>query len=652
MRLDSMTACVPALALLVTTAWSGTASANEWGALVNGGAWLLLAWSGAYAWRDPLDLGDRRWIVGLGVLLVVMSSVASPALRPAWPILALLPAIVLTPAGVARLLGSPFDNTVRDNTVHDDSILDRVGLPAISAVAAVIALIGVIDAVRFPEVGATAPVGHHNLLALWLVGILPLALLPSRDAGWRRVLAVTSGVIVLVAIVATRSLSGLIGLLVMGLIWGSRRHPRMTVGVVMGIVFLASPRVADIAADSDISTLARAGYLEAGIEMVEERPFLGWGPGTTPWRLGAFHQAEPGVNPPGEVVADPHNFWLRLMIELGLGGIVCVGLAAWWWWRRPIIENTVTRACTIGLVGWVVVASLTRPMAAPATLFLVAVIMGVRLTATERRMATSSPATGSSSREWKWVRLGTVAATLTLVPLWGAGLAWRLAPTSTLALDLDAGMPLYRWVVSRDSDQPSRAAEDALDAARRAPGVAALWLSAGIAGQAAQAPWATEALVRACELDPLGAVAPFRLATHGDPEDPRAVSWAARALASEPLLVAAAIWQRPERQLIYTEAVARLYADDRLPLAWRDELETSARRMRTTSEQTQWLVLRADEVPATSVARHVFHRSSRPVPIIEIEVRVDVLPVPWSLARDRATPSLFDGSACTLGRTP
>ena len=58
----------------------------------------------------------------------------------------------------------------------------------------------------FETPGASLPLGHHNLLAAWLVAPLPLAVLPWREGGAGRWLALVAGLLALAALVATRSL--------------------------------------------------------------------------------------------------------------------------------------------------------------------------------------------------------------------------------------------------------------------------------------------------------------------------------------------------------------------------------------------------------------------------------------------------------------
>ena len=64
---------------------------------------------------------------------------------------------------------------------------------------------------------------------------------------------------------------------------------------------------------------ARA-YLDAGWAGLRARPALGWGPGSVGWTVGEHLQPAPGRNPPGEVVSYLHFLPLDLAYQLGIAG--------------------------------------------------------------------------------------------------------------------------------------------------------------------------------------------------------------------------------------------------------------------------------------------------------------------------------------------
>ena len=132
------------------------------------------------------------------------------------------------------------------------------------------------------------------------------------------------------ALVAGRSLAGLLGLAAEAallLVWAPRtarwRRPA-AVGSRRPWCWersrLQAPRLARSCAGADPSVRARLVYSAAGWRGFLARPLLGWGPGSTAWTLAAWLRPEPGVNPPGEVVAELHSLPLRLLYELGVTG--------------------------------------------------------------------------------------------------------------------------------------------------------------------------------------------------------------------------------------------------------------------------------------------------------------------------------------------
>src|SRR6185295_6970404 len=75
--------------------------------------------------------------------------------------------------------------------------------------------------------------------------------------------------------------------------WGGPRVRRVAVLVVVVVALALGPRAIEIARGRDPSAAARLVYLEAGMRGIAERPWLGWGPGATPWTLGPHLQPIP-----------------------------------------------------------------------------------------------------------------------------------------------------------------------------------------------------------------------------------------------------------------------------------------------------------------------------------------------------------------------
>jgi len=199
---------------------------------------------------------------------------------------------------------------------------------------------------------AAMPLGHHNLLALWLVLLIPAAWVAawmhtgdstlfsfrSGDAALARAVLVTA----LIALLATRSLSGWIGLVVGGLAlfqakrWrGALERDRaptkssaraLAVLVAVALVAASVPRWSSVLSGRDASSQARARYAAAAIDGFLEEPMLGWGPGTSAWTLHESFRPTLGVNPAGEILSDPHSLPLDLLYELGIGGGIALAL--------------------------------------------------------------------------------------------------------------------------------------------------------------------------------------------------------------------------------------------------------------------------------------------------------------------------------------
>ena len=81
----------------------------------------------------------------------------------------------------------------------------------------------------------------------------------------------------------------------------------------------------------DNSILQRAGYMKAGLLMAGQRPFFGWGAGSTPGALMGY--VAPGIRP----VADPHNFLVRSWIEWGFPGIAILASFLFLWAKKVLV---------------------------------------------------------------------------------------------------------------------------------------------------------------------------------------------------------------------------------------------------------------------------------------------------------------------------
>lgn len=531
------------------TLWGG---ASATGAALGQAALLLFAGLGAREAADPWRLGGRlAWLPWAGCAAVAASLLVSPVPRAGRVALLLAPAFVLAVPATVRCLAGERER--------------RNGVLGLLLVADAVALTGLADLARGAE-RAARPLGHHQLLAGFLLLFFPLALLlVGRPRPWRG-LGLVSALAIGGAVVASRSWLGLLALAVEGVMVAvaSRRAWRLVLGVALLAGAAAVPRLERVVRGEDPSALARLGYFEGGWRGLVERPWLGWGPGATPWTVARFLDPAPALRPAGELVGDLHSAPLQLLFELGAVGsaVVLAGLAAFAWRARrrsSAPDRRLARAAAVGLVGLGLLACGNGAVAVTALPLAAVLTAGVVLAAgTPERSPGPSP---RRDRVAAWTARGWLAvAAIGLAPLALAGRAYERAidaetpVVAAAALDravaLDPGFPLYRarraWL-DRVED-PARAAVGALDAARAASSAAPLWLAAGVAGRRVGAPWALDALATACALDPMGPIAPFQLAMAA-PDHPRAADWMARAVASEPGLLAAVFWESHEALL-------------------------------------------------------------------------------------------------------
>ncbi|HRS36957.1 MAG TPA: O-antigen ligase family protein [Thermoanaerobaculia bacterium] len=564
-----MTGLLPALlVLLFAFGCGGFVSGSGAWAAITGQAILLLAAVAGGAWAlDPWRLG-RRWrlLPWATVAAAGVSWALSPVPRAGMVAILLLPAFVLLPAAVARALGG--------------DRLER-GAAVLTAAAAAVALVALADPGLLSGGRALRPFGHHQLAAAWLVTFFPLALPSLSRRGSERLFGLLAALAIGGGVVATRSLLGLVALALQGLAGyrGARRAWRLVLGVALLAAAFAVPRVERVIRGDDPSAWARLDYAAAAGRGIAAHPLAGQGPGATPWTLARFLAPGPGRRPPGELVGDVHSLPLALAYELGLpGALLAFGsLGAFAAVRRR--ERPRSRAprlldaALLGLGGLAFVLLGNAALTVLALPVAAAVLGGVAL-------AAGRPA-GEEIAGWRpggWIAAGwmLVAAAL-LLPLARAHLAYdraREAPEPPVAIrelgravQADPGFPLYRarraWLLGPEGAEAARtAAEQAVD-------VAPLWLAAGVLGRDAELPWAAAALTRACELDPLGAMAPFHLALLA-PGAPRAPALAARAIAAEPRLLAARVWEQEPELLV--AALAALERDERLDRGWRAEL--------------------------------------------------------------------------------
>lgn len=554
------------------------------------GAALLLAFAlaGRGEVLDPLGLrgsGSRWWPAVFGALWfsVLLSWLLSPVARAGEAVVLFLLPGAWAAAGIGRLLGSA--PAVRWT-------LAGCAAAGVGASAWALAMQPLHEEGR-----AALPIGHHNQLALVLVAILPAAVLGGwRLAGpdrprLRQGAALFAGAVLVWTLAATGSMSGLAALVVQAvaaaawILWRSKGRgllvplaalPALAAGLALATAWAGSRldvpdpigRLGAVLRLEDPSLLARRTYAEAAASGFAERPFFGWGSGSTSWTLANHWHPAPGVHPPGEVVTDAHSLLAQAPYELGVAGSVLVLLLVARYGRVRLGELADPRvrdpqllaAALLGLTGAGV--CLAFGVFAVVTAVPAVLILNLGLAAAASRTALGAPP-GAPASSGRWRRGLRIGFHLWLVAALGwtwqrtsAARAYELAvaagagPAAAVAespADNGTSGPLGR-AAARDPSFPLyRLRVDPWTAAEAADGLAPLWLLAGV-DRNVDIDRRRQALERACDLDPLSALAPFELMrverqAGAAATDPRVAARAARAILAEPLLLAAAAFE-------------------------------------------------------------------------------------------------------------
>jgi hypothetical protein len=647
----------PPLLLALFGAWCGTfAWGPSWQASAAGALALLgsLLWI-APPWRDPLRLGSTGRLLPWALWIALVASAwASPVPRAGWVALILLPAFLVLPGVVERCWRRERDR--------------RWGLRALALTVTGVSLWALIDWLALGSPRPAMPLGHHNLLAAWLVILLPLAVLPAREPGAWRFVGFGAGGLAAGTVLASRSLAGcaalgIAALLAFGFRAGRSRQWRAWLALLAAALLVSLvqlPRVLRIVSGADTSAQARGAYLAAGIRGFQARPLLGWGPGAVPWTASAFLDPVLRVNPWGESVGDLHSLPVQLGYELGATGLLLVaGLAVLFFVRR-IVEREEGRdpalllGGLLGLGGGAVAALGSGAVAVTALPLAAAVAAGAAL-------AGGGRGRGRSSR--LPVRIYALAALTALVPLelarWhydrarladGAGRPLQAEVELAAAARLDPRFPLYPMRLAllraRGPGESGPAAELAHQAAELGGATPSLWLEAGVLGYAADAPWAGSALEKACALDPLNPFPPFYAMLVGRAESD-APAEGAQSLLNEPRLAAAVFWERhPE---LFTGALSLVRGWPGVDAGWKQAFLAAVPPPGGSPGTILQTELEIDTVERESLSLTAFRRRPWPARWGLIQVRKEIwsrLHVPPAAASKGTSPRFYDAAPC------
>jgi hypothetical protein len=653
MRSDSVIqGSIPAVLLVLFAGFCGTfdRGASFAAALVAVGVLLGVAGWTSWGGLDPLRLGRLGRFVPIGLCAALVAGVAtSPLPRAGRVAIVLLPAFLCVPSATAKALSGPAAR--------------RIGLRALRLALGGVAAFGLVHWLATDVPRAAMPLGHHNLYAGVLVALLPAAVLGLRggEGTFDRLLSLVVTGLALAGVAASGSLLAAVAVGVqvfLALLWRVQLQKLLLPSALL-ILALQMPRVAAIVRGTDVSTQARLAYLEAGWRGLQERPWLGWGAGTTPWTIAEFMRPIPGVHPPGEIIGDLHSLPLQILYELGgVGFAFTLGTAAMFLRKRvrdrPAAGDPgLLAAGLIGLLGAAVTrlggASLSI-LAMPLT---VALSAGLALAGAAPPGATEATGRASIPRP-RWAGLATalglaLGAALLFAPLRATALydQARGAATAQEGRELlarahqsDPQFPLYALVAGRlDSAAGLPGAGNlARTGAAGGPGIAAGWLIAGDAlSRDGDLPAARAAWARAATLDPLGGgAAALRLSWHDEGVAARE-GWLVRALEAEPRFLAA----EPAEAIadVLPAAIARIERDATLDEGWRARFVEVAREASATPRSTERGTFEStvDATPRDALSLHAFRRAPWPAALVPVTL-------------DRARAEVVERSGLPAGR--
>ncbi len=586
--------CYPLLCLLLGTV-SGSAS---WLREAGMHALVVLALGAAFLAarrqeRWPLVGGLFEPLLALLFLVLAAGAWQSPCAGRSWRMLVLL-ASATAAFYLAASAGADRDRTLLWSV-----------LPATGAAAALVGLAAY--ALRWtPRV--SAPLGHHNYMAGFLLLHLPLAAEAAAAARSRaaRVFWYAAVMAQALAIFLTGSLAGVAVLAGLALFaaWGRIRkrdalarpsspaalhapgqasRPAPQIAALVALLLLAgfgallfrwsrSPvisalrlRVAAIAGerrDPSLSLENRLRYLRTSLAMAAAHPLIGSGLGAVPLTASLYREQKPGFIPPGEALRHLHNLPANLLAEtgaLGLSAALLLALTALW---------GQTGAAAAAVWAYLVFSLSDYQLDLPAILFPLALVAGLAVVGTGSFAgAKSEPATLP-----RWLALGALfflaAAGVVLLACSTIGHYYHQRGDFLRAAQWDAHCGFYAFQAGARAEQLgeiNQARSHYLEAAGQMPAMIPVAAQAGHslvrAGQYTSAlPW----LERAAALDYYFTLAHFHLGRArlrtGDREG--AIEAFATSLLVQPATVLAEDWlSLPERE-VYSESLER--ALDRL----------------------------------------------------------------------------------------
>ncbi len=685
---DRSAAVIVTLALSGIVFYAGTFHLGATAASQVTAAVLLLAfgWVGRGSFLDPLALGTaggRWWPALLPMLWLAAASswLLSPVSRAGEAIVVFLLPAAWASAGIGRLLGS---SGAARRALGGCAVVGvaasawALGLQPLHEQGRAAMPIGHHNQLALVLIALLPPA----VLGAW-------RLFGSERPRLRQGAGLFVGALLIWTLAATGSLSGLaaVGVQVIAAaawaLWragGRRWVARIAVFlvVVAGMALAAGwagsrldvpgpvERVGAVLRLEDPSLLSRRTYAAAALDGFLERPILGWGPGATSWTLARHWRPAPGVHPPGEVVTDAHTLVVQAPYELGVAGSLLLlalvgrfGLArlaelvraarkrggegagnpeardtAAVAGPRPVRDPELLAAALLGMLGTLV--CLAFGVFAVVTAVPAVLILNLGLAAAARGSG-GPPSRTLRGRSLAWARVAFFCS-LAVGLVWSLERGWAsqsyaralvAAGTAEEGTDVPVeAVAALRAAVAADPAFPLyRARLDPWTAARSAGGLAPLWLLAGVT-EDAETDQRRDALQRACDLDPLSALAPFELmrlerGAGATASDPRVAVRAARAILAEPLLLAAVAFEGDPD--LRAEVRRGILTWPGLPPGWPESFEDLWQRLDWSNGAEglpqDVLSIDADGRPAVSFSLFAFRRPPWPLSIGAVPLR-------------------------------
>ncbi len=181
------------------------------------------------------------------------------------------------------------------------------------------------------------PLGHHNFVAGYLVLVLPIFVALAVERGWRRWFWLFSTGMTLVALYATSSRGGVLGLLsllpvvLLVVVLRSQQQARIRWGIagglgilVLGTIVLSNPRVQRLITELQAGRVEgdaqfRLFTMAAGWKIWLDHPVWGIGPGNIIKLYDLYRPIEAGTQ--AFRVQQLHNTPVNILAEFGILGI-------------------------------------------------------------------------------------------------------------------------------------------------------------------------------------------------------------------------------------------------------------------------------------------------------------------------------------------